>query len=242
MLFGSCWLLPTILLFSNVSFTKVFAFSSTTLLNDVKDFTDQHRRALLEGKYNAIIIKQESFRVSQSIFESTCLADSFDSIIENMIDIEEAMELLIPEYLRNVHNLTHDIYNHLNMMKSLKLPGEKLSCRFNMFNGRRCPKWHEDNVKFRLLKTYVGPGTEWVDPGYIDVRLLNFGRKIMDLDLCVDDRSKIEKLCTGDALIMRGKHKLETEPKALPVLHRSPTLSGHETCSITRVLLTISIT
>ncbi len=41
-----------------------------------------------------------------------------------------------------------------------------LRLRLEAFRGPGCHRWHADAVGLRLLATYVGPGTEWLDlPG-----------------------------------------------------------------------------
>jgi hypothetical protein len=49
----------------------------------------------------------------------------------------------------------------------LAVSGEAtLRLRLEAFRGPGCHRWHADAVGLRLLMTYVGPGTEWLDlPG-----------------------------------------------------------------------------
>jgi hypothetical protein len=62
-----------------------------------------------------------------------------------------------------------------------------------------CQKLHVDAVGLRLLCTYAGPGTEWVDSS-----------------------GKIRRITTMEVAIFKGSAFLGARP---PVLHRSPPLS-----------------
>lgn len=39
----------------------------------------------------------------------------------------------------------------------------QLGLRLRALEGTMCPKWHVDRLRVRLICTYVGPGTEWLE-------------------------------------------------------------------------------
>ena len=121
--------------------------------------------------------------------------------------------------------------------KEEQLSDLKLTCRLSLITSTKCPKWHEDNVNYRLLKTYMGRGTEYVDTKHTHIRLLNAILCHFDRNLTVFPSFLIHATSPGDVLIMRGK-KGVTSSSTVPVLHRSPA-----ECSATypRLLLTITI-
>lgn len=49
------------------------------------------------------------------------------------------------------------------------------SIRFDVVHGVQCPRFHVDNVKARLLCTYVGAGTQWLDERDADRSKLEHG-------------------------------------------------------------------
>lgn len=104
--------------------------------------------------------------------------------------------------------------------------------RLSLLQGTRCPKWHEDHVWMRLVTTYLGPGSEWVDPGDFDVRLENFFRRCLSMQMRVSD-DKVLTLCPGDVLVMSGRQR----HGHVPVLHRSPVGSSDDR----RLLFTITL-
>lgn len=94
----------------------------------------------------------------------------------------------------------------------------KLTCRLALMEGVRCPKWHQDYVQMRLIKHYMGPGTEWVKPGDVSLRMSNQLRKMIGADVIIHDKD-IQQCQPGEAILISGKIR---EDKAVPVLHRSP--------------------
>jgi len=39
----------------------------------------------------------------------------------------------------------------------------QLGLRLRVLDGTMCPKWHVDRLRVRLICTYLGPGTEWLE-------------------------------------------------------------------------------
>lgn len=76
-----------------------------------------------------------------------------------------------------------------------------------------CRKFHVDAVGLRLLCTYAGPGTEWVDPG-----------------------GKIRRMTTMEVAVFKGSAFTGASPR---VLHRSPPLSTGSFVGQSRLVLCI---
>ena len=96
--------------------------------------------------------------------------------------------------------------------------------RLQVLRTDGCRKIHVDYVTVRLLCTYAGPGTEWLDNAHL-VRA-NLARR--DVDLATANRSLIrdggalQRCDTGDVLLLKG----EKAPGNLGrgAAHRSPPL------------------
>ena len=87
-----------------------------------------------------------------------------------------------------------------------------------------CRKFHTDNVRLRLITTYVGPGTEWPLDDAVD-------RAAMGLPCAcpyqanheiVRDPSAIERTRAGDVLLLKGERWAD----AIGAVHRSPPIEG----------------
>ena len=92
-----------------------------------------------------------------------------------------------------------------------------------------CRLFHADYYRQRLLCTYLGPGTEWLDHSNVNRNALGKGRN----NSIVKDETAIKRANTFDVLILKGQNFSEGE---LAVVHRSPPIIRHNK---TRVLLKI---
>lgn len=149
--------------------------------------------------------------------------------------VGDAISVLVPPPLLTNENLISDVMSMINLLADYSLPDDNMSCRLALINGVRCPKWHEDTVKIRLIKTYFGQGTEWADPSDLMIRANNHMRSMMDWDLEVKDRTKIRGAEVNDILIISGKNVGDSS--VVPVLHRSPQVRETDR----RLLLTVTI-
>ena len=92
-----------------------------------------------------------------------------------------------------------------------------------------CRLFHVDHYRQRLLCTYSGPGTEWLDNSNVERSALGGG----DNNRIVKDAKAINRANTFDVLFLKGKKYGEGE---LAVVHRSPPIMHQNK---TRVLLKI---
>jgi hypothetical protein len=86
---------------------------------------------------------------------------------------------------------------------------DRFEVRLEIVTTDSCRKFHADYVSARLITTYVGPGTEWLDGA--DARRVAEGAQ----------PRQINRLDTGDVGIFKGK--LAT---LSPAIHRSPPIAG----------------
>ena len=81
-------------------------------------------------------------------------------------------------------------------------------------NSNMCRLFHEDYYRQRLLCTYLGPGTEWLDHNNVNRAGLGKGRN----QNIVKDASKINRANTFDVILLKGaRHE-----SGMGVVHRSP--------------------
>lgn len=99
-----------------------------------------------------------------------------------------------------------------------------LSVRLEAIADDHLHEFHVDDVRFRLMTTYRGPGTEWVPPR--SVALLPSGQ--------TPPEDYIRRLSRGAVAILRGARG--TAPGQTGILHRSPRIAG---TGAVRLLLSI---
>ncbi|MFO7481827.1 DUF1826 domain-containing protein [Oceanibaculum nanhaiense] len=100
---------------------------------------------------------------------------------------------------------------------------ESVDIRLEAVSHDSCWKFHRDYVPVRLLTTYRGPATEWVDPAHADAAM----------QAQKDYEGPIERLEVGDVAIFKGKMAGDADG----IVHRSPPVAG---TGQTRLLLCLN--
>jgi hypothetical protein len=106
---------------------------------------------------------------------------------------------------------------------------------FGAVTTDQCRKFHADFVRYRLVSTYVGPGTEWAPDEAVDRDALAHPPDCpCDANArIVRDPSALRQARAGEVLLMRGA----LHPSGVGAVHRSPPM---EHTGRSRLLLVIS--
>ncbi|WP_060483820.1 DUF1826 domain-containing protein [Pseudomonas sp. NBRC 111123] len=91
------------------------------------------------------------------------------------------------------------------------LGARRVGLRLRVLQGAMCPRFHVDNVPLRLLTTYVGPGSEWLEEGVVER---------VGLHLAAAPVDNIRSLKPGEVAVLKGEKWLGNEGAGL--IHRSP--------------------
>ncbi len=187
---------------------------SNLLKRDIIKFTYDKRNELFDREF--IFMKDQIFS-SRSFFAglehlNINATETFASVCIDMDDLIDSMRLVATET-------------------------DSIICRLAIVSGVRCPKWHEDYVDLRLIKTYCGIGTDWVDPNNLQTRFLNYFRALADIDLNIFNSEHISHGECGSTIVIPGRKRKLKIPNSVPVLHRSPITE--ENCR--RLLFTVTI-
>jgi hypothetical protein len=91
------------------------------------------------------------------------------------------------------------------------LGARRVGLRLRVLQGAMCPRFHVDNVPLRLLTTYVGPGSEWLEEGVVERVGLHMAAAPVD---------NIRSLKPGEVAVLKGEKWLGNEGAGL--IHRSP--------------------
>ncbi len=158
---------------------------------------------------------------------------SLDYYIEGIFNKVELFEVLDEDLPISCFSIGRELF--INDMTNLcelffKLTQSK-SIRFQVEIVRTdmCRLFHVDNMRQRLLCTYIGPGTEWLD--HSNVYRDGFGKRCNEK--IVKDFEKINKANPFEVLILKGAMYAGKE---FSTVHRSPPI---EKDFKTRVLLKI---
>ncbi|MFJ4454935.1 DUF1826 domain-containing protein [Pseudomonas sp. NPDC089392] len=87
----------------------------------------------------------------------------------------------------------------------------RVGLRLRVLAGPMCPRFHVDNVPLRLLTTYVGPGSEWLQEQACQRGELPTANHGVD---------NIQRLRAGEVAVLKGEKWQGNEGAGL--VHRSP--------------------
>lgn len=104
------------------------------------------------------------------------------------------------------------------------LDARSVGLRLRVLDSAMCPRFHVDHVPLRLITTYAGPASEWLEEGAIDRRRLG------QVEV---DPAHVQRLACGDVALLKGEKWLGNEGAGL--VHRSPSPANGER----RLILTL---
>ncbi|WP_110969829.1 DUF1826 domain-containing protein [Pseudomonas huaxiensis] len=104
------------------------------------------------------------------------------------------------------------------------LGAKSVGVRLRALERAMCPRFHVDHVPLRLITTYAGPASEWLEESAVDRRRLAQDEV---------DSADIRQLTCGDVALFKGEKWLGNEGAG--VVHRSPALANGER----RLILTL---
>jgi hypothetical protein len=119
------------------------------------------------------------------------------------------------------------------------LTGERsLQASLATVETNKCRKFHADYKPLRLVCTYAGPGTEWVDDRDADRAAMGHEETCFDTaNLRIVPRgSRIQRAHPGDVLILKGESFPGNHGRG--AVHRSPPIEG---TGERRLMLTLDV-
>jgi hypothetical protein len=113
---------------------------------------------------------------------------------------------------------------------------KRVRVAFGPVRTTQCPKWHMDYMRMRLLRTYVGPGTEWVSPADVDPEAARHRPDCGCERSLLRPGAAIQHAATADWLLLKGRLDGEGRPGAV---HRSPALAANAPPRVVLVVNTV---
>jgi hypothetical protein len=104
---------------------------------------------------------------------------------------------------------------------------KRIGLRLRMLDKAMCPRFHVDHVPARLITSYAGVGSEWLEDGVMKRCCLG------DPTAEPSDAALIKRAQTGHVLLAKGENWIGNEGRGL--IHRSPQVPAGER----RLLLTL---
>ncbi len=158
---------------------------------------------------------------------------SLDYFIDDIFDAEEVFEVLdedLPNssYDANKGYFINDVVR-LSELFFKRTKSKKIRLKIEIVKTDMCRLFHVDNYRQRLLCTYKGPGTEWLNNSNVNRKGLGKGCN----ESIVRNFDKVNKASEFEVLLLRG---LKYGRDHLGIVHRSPPIENQ---SKKRILLKI---
>ena len=118
---------------------------------------------------------------------------------------------------KNISVLIYDIYEVVKKF-CIIFETDKVWLRLDSIDRPMCPNFHTDDVKCRMVTTYLGPGTQWIPQHLIDKNMT---------------KADIMQLNVGDIALLKGEGWKGNEGNGL--IHRSP----HSNTTYKRLYMTV---
>jgi hypothetical protein len=187
-----------------------------------------------ENKVDGVVIERRPKSTEILNYLNHCLnhLTSLDYVFD-AFDSKEMFDVLNTD-LPNVFNQSDkdcflkDVVR-LSELFIKKTISKRFRLQIEIIKTDMCRLFHVDNNRQRLLCTYLGPGTEWLENANANRRGLGKGCN----NGVVKDFDKINRAKNFSVLLLKGKKYAKSD---VSVIHRSPPISGK---GITRVLLKI---
>ncbi len=197
------------------------SYSHAVLSNELSALTK-----IYQSDVNMCIVSRE-MSASVEAFIAQLLAVEQDINLTQIMSIATLdIKTLLPSYLHfegyddfcaDVAHLI-DVFSHLFEL-------EHVGLRLSVLDKAMCPKFHVDHVPCRLISTYGGIGTQWLEDVFVDRRKLGSGSDGLSDEvsgLIVADLAVISTMPTYAIGLFKGSKWEGNELHG--AVHRSPKL------------------
>ncbi|MBU2878380.1 DUF1826 domain-containing protein [Aliiglaciecola lipolytica] len=177
-----------------------------------------------------------------------CLSEAVITDVENLLDT--ATSLNTSAFIR-AKDIKGDICDGL---KSTEIGNAFLDCttelvdifctlfeldevglRLRLIDSPMCPRFHVDRVPCRLVTTFAGPGTQWLEHNKVERDKLGHGSKGLEDEVSglFRHQADIQTIETGDVALLKGEAWIGNQSAG--IVHRSPPYNGGQK----RLLMTL---
>lgn len=148
-------------------------------------------------------------------------------------EVEEWLSGLLPAHPQR-HMFIADVVQLAEMYADL-FGLNSIGLRLSLINETMCPRFHTDHFACRMVTTYHGHGSEWLNEAHVDRSKLGTGAGGLadHLSGIYQRPTDIQQLCHGDVALLKGDGWLGNQVGG--IVHRSPHINKTDK----RLLLTL---
>ena len=177
--------------------------------------------------------REEIPEITQYINEVLEHMTSLDYTIDDFVTLDEISTTLHEDLPDCSFSICKDLFIsdivRLYTLFTSQTVRKRVRMQIEVVDSDMCRYFHIDNYRQRLLCTYRGPGTEWLDPDNVNLDCLGKGCN----NHIAKDMDKIYRAKTFEVLLIKGA-KYDGKDKS--IVHRSPPIKKDR---LKRILLKI---
>lgn len=211
---------------------SAFAHAALPLTHQVRGQTPEVMTKILDEKVNLAIWQRQ---LPVHIVDFAALLLSLDEPLADAIVIEMANEKDQPD-LWGLATRFNDLEGYSGLIADVSwlvsayaclLGAKRIGLRLRALDKAMCPRFHVDHVSVRLITTYAGIGSQWLEEGVMERRRLG------QPEAEPTRASLIRQFNAGEVALLKGEKWQGNEGAGL--IHRSPALAAGER----RLILTL---
>jgi len=179
----------------------------------------------VEGNCPTVLHQIHSNEVNIATYnrEIDVLSNEIDTALNQAIEIRvngdiDKIVQTIENNLKEFDLLKSDLISLLHLFKDIT-KANRYKVLLATVNTNMCRRFHTDINDLRMLCTYSGPGTLWLEDDNVNRKALD---TCGDNECIVLDETKIHQAKTGSVVILKGAIYPTEGTKA--IVHRSPTI------------------
>ncbi len=211
---------------------NAYAHTARPVIQQVCGETPQIMTRILDEDVNLAIWQRQ---LPVHIVDFGALLLSLDEPLADAIVLEMADEKAQPN-LRGLATRFNDLEGYAGFIADVSwlvsayaclLGAKRIGLRLRALDKAMCPRFHVDHVPVRLITTYAGIGSQWLEEGVMDRRQL--GQPQAE----PTQSALIQQVNAGEVALLKGEKWQGNEGAGL--IHRSPALAPGER----RLILTL---
>jgi len=179
----------------------------------------------VEGNCPTVLHQIHSNEVNIATYnrEIDVLSNEIDTALNQAIEIRvngdiDKIVQTMENNLKEFDLLKSDLISLLHLFKDIT-KANRYKVLLATVNTNMCRRFHTDINDLRMLCTYSGPGTLWLEDDNVNRKALD---TCGDNECIVLDETKIHQAKTGSVVILKGAIYPTEGTKA--IVHRSPTI------------------
>ena len=176
---------------------------------------------IFDPEVQVVVWRRDSGKFAASHSARSSAERNFGTGFRKVFRADDSLGNELSEALKGQPAIAPDVVCLAELYADL-LGCEAIGLRYEVVDGAMCPGFHVDRTGIRLLCTYRGPGTQWIDDRHADRSKLGPGSGGLPdhLSGLFGPGTQVQEAALGDVVLLKGSIWQGNEGRG--AIHRSP--------------------